>query len=141
MRIAYTTEEPGPALAKAIRGAATRDTLLAALTPFARVADDAIKCVEAMTDADFREFRRGLAREQRGTFAGEEWTLKHGAVVLPEVMISVTLVAQRFGAPWGCAFIRMAEAGLIEERDGRTRMTEKWRLRLVSPAPAGEGTP
>lgn len=36
------------------------------------------------------------------------------ALVMPEKMMKVTMVAIKFGAPWGCAYIRMKEDGVID---------------------------
>jgi hypothetical protein len=82
------------------------------------LAADAVSQIEAMTEADFPAFKKALKSERRGKFCGEAAMIRFGAILLPEIMMHVGLVAQRFGAPFGCAFIRMKDAGAIVEQDG-----------------------
>ncbi len=44
-------------------------------------------------------------------------TKKHDpaiALTMPEKLIKVTITAGKFGVPWGCAYIRMKEEGMVD---------------------------
>jgi hypothetical protein len=66
-----------------------------------------------MKREDFRQWRKGLAKERKGQFAGEDFAIRFGALLLPELLLKVGMVAVIFNAPWGCAYIRMKEAGQL----------------------------
>lgn len=81
------------------------------------VCTDAWDVVSKMTDADFTYFRWGLQQESKGTFAGEKWASNFGAILMPELLMRVSLIAEHFGAPWGLAWLRCEQEGIIR-RDG-----------------------
>ena len=87
------------------------------------LARDAYEVI-ATPDFDFAEFQRGRKLENQDTFAGEEWAVKFGAVLIPELLFRVSIVAMEFGAPWGCAYIRLREMGRIDEQNGYAVWTE-----------------
>lgn len=63
-----------------------------------------------MNDDQFAEWRSGFERERQGTFAGEEWALRFGAILMPERSIHASLAEMKFKAPWGLCLKRLAEA-------------------------------
>lgn len=111
--INYMSEQPED-YAKALTDADTLPKLVKTLDEWERVAADARKVVHSMTAEDFATWRDGLAKERKGDFAGEEWALKYGVVTMPEVLFKVSLIAQQYGVPWGCAYIRLRDSGNLE---------------------------
>lgn len=99
------------------RAASIRD-LREAVQKFRRFANDACKVVSKMDDEGWRAFKKGLRLERKGKFAGEDWAEKYGAVLMPEVMFRIGILAVKFHVPWGCAFLRAKQEGLIIERGG-----------------------
>jgi hypothetical protein len=89
------------------------------------VAGDALPIVEGMDLSAFLAFGEGMRQERRGKFAGEEWAAKYGAVLMPEVLMRVGMIAGHFKAPWGCAYIRCKEEGMIKETGGTARWIER----------------
>ena len=82
-------------------------------------AGDAFDIVSKMTAAQFRAYRKGERLERRGRYAGDEWVAEFEAILIPEMLLRIALIATRFGVPDGCAFIRAVKAGRFKERDGR----------------------
>lgn len=78
------------------------------------IANDAYKAVSA-DDFEWQEFCRGRALENKSEYAGDEWAKRFGAVLMPEILIRVGIVAHTYGVPWGCAYIRMRDEGMIRE--------------------------
>ena len=121
MMINYTTE-PIAGYNKAISGAKTLEELFEAVGMYKRIAGDALEVVGKMNGRDFLEFQKGLRDERKGNFAGEAFTEKYGAILMPHVMVEVGMLAHYCKAPWGCAFIRMKEMGKIKETRGIARI-------------------
>lgn len=120
MKITYFSENDTDYVA-GLKAAQTEDTLKDFLKQQRFIASDAYKA--ATSDGfDWEEFQRGRKIENSGRFAGEEWAAKYGAILMPEILIRVGVVAQNYGAPWGCAYIRLREAGCIRE----TRTHAQW---------------
>lgn len=65
-----------------------------------------------MSEDDFKRFRKDLpkfknAKGKEAERLEREW----GDIVLPRKLLLASLVAMKFHAPWGTAFIRLAEEG------------------------------
>lgn len=106
--------EPAEDYQRALDAASDHEDLRSALEEWTWIASDAMDA--APTDAqDFQEFKAGLAQERRGRFAGEAWAECFGAILMPELMLRVSEVADQFGVPWGCAFLRLREEGLLAD--------------------------
>ena len=97
-------------------------TTLAALKAFLdrwrSFAPDAYAVRERIGELTFIQFRKGLLSERAERYAGDEWAEKYGNIVMPDLFIHVSMAALNFHVPWGAAFLRMKEEGLIVERDG-----------------------
>ena len=115
LRITYLSE-PWKPYQDAISCARNREELRDAIKPFLQIADDAMK---ATRDMNWPEWQRGLTSERRGRFAGEEWEARYGAILMPEVMFKVSLIAFRFKMPWGAAYIRLRDVGRLRETKDR----------------------
>jgi hypothetical protein len=81
---------------------------------WSQFARDAYDVTRKMTQADFTEYQKGIAIERKGKFAGEEYAERYGAILLPEFLMFVSYVADRFKVPWGVAFIRLRDMNKIE---------------------------
>jgi hypothetical protein len=111
--ITYTSEQPQD-WAEALWRASTLSHLRDVCAAWEKLCPDAKAVVDGMkTREDFRQWRKGLAKERKGEFAGEEFAVRFGALLLPELLLKVGMAAARFNAPWGCTYIRMKEAGQL----------------------------
>lgn len=88
------------------------------LEHWAPFAPDAYKAGIQMDAVDFVDFRQGLIKESQSKYAGDRWAERYGNIVLPDLLLHVSVVAQQFNAPWGVAFIRLQQEGYIIEQDG-----------------------
>lgn len=123
IRIHYTSDTCADYCA-GLTKAKTLEALQTHVETYRRVADDAWKVVKEMDAPAFLRFLSGLRKERKGEFAGEEWASKYMAVLMPEILMRVSMVADQYGAPWGCAFIRLKEAGRITESSNVARWVE-----------------
>lgn len=60
---------------------------------------DALEIVKQMDEKGFLEFKEGLKKERRGSYSGDEWNDKYGAVLVPEDLIVASMLAKEFTAP------------------------------------------
>ncbi|MCR4339125.1 MAG: hypothetical protein NUW01_04465 [Gemmatimonadaceae bacterium] len=109
--ITYLWEPDGyvAGLTAATNHAALLDHLLA----WRPLADDALTAAPA--PSAFKTFRAGLLKERRGQYAGDGWAERYGAILIPYLMLRVSPIADRFGVPWGTAYIRLRDEGYITE--------------------------
>lgn len=112
MNVGYLSDIPAEYRA-AIDAAVSVSSLLAAIEPFLEVAADAYTVASVMAEADWVDFRAGLERERAGGWGGDEWSVRYSAILLPHRMVEAQLLAERFGVPWGTAYIRAREAGVL----------------------------
>ena len=92
--------------------------LLAVVKKYAEVAIDAVHATEKMDDNAFVEWRGALRKERRGEFMGEALMERFGAILMPETMLKVSLVADQFKVPWGLAYNRLREVGRLTIKHG-----------------------
>ena len=102
----------------------TLEDLQAHCQTYQRVADDAFKVTRDMKAEDFGAFIKGLRKERKSEFAGEEWAEKYGAVLMPEILMKVGVIADKYMVPWGCAYIRLRDVGRITEPNRVARWNE-----------------
>lgn len=106
--------EPVPAYNAAVTEAETLTELRLAIAPYAHFAQDAIEVVNAMDESGFETFRKCVAMERKGKYSGDENAPVVSVILMPEVFFHVTMLAVQFKVPWGMAFIRMKEHGLVK---------------------------
>jgi len=130
MRIQHLSE-PVKEYIKSIDEAKNKTELIRAIKRFKLVANDALEFVKK-EDFNFDEFKEGRLKDQRsiiekrdGWDGCEEWTNKYGCVILPEVMLMVSLLANHFCAPWGVAYIQAKSEGTITESGGVATWNKK----------------
>jgi hypothetical protein len=88
---------------------ATLDELRELMTLYSDLAIDGGRVVATMTEADFKDFRRGLKSERKGRFAGEAWAKRFAAVLLPLPMFRISQVAEQFQVPFFVAWQRLQD--------------------------------
>jgi len=111
--IGYLTEIPDR-WREALDGATTLERLQEVLFEWRELFPDAYAARPKAKDL-FENWREGLLMERGGSgkrkkFAGSLWAERWGAILIPSLMIEVSLVAEQFKVPWGCAYVRMQEA-------------------------------
>jgi hypothetical protein len=124
-KISYVSDNAADYVA-GLKTAQTLEDLKSFVTAQRFLAPDAFEAVHS-PDFNWDEFKRGRKLENKGDYAGDEWAKKYGAVMMPEIIIRVGIVAHQFGAPWGCAYIRMKEEGLIKETKAHAQYVERER--------------
>lgn len=115
--IGYTSDVPAM-YSKEIDSADTLERLVQATARWRLVASDAHDAAAKMGEAEFLLFRRGLRKERRGVYAGDEWCERFGDIIMPAVMLKVGVLAHKVHVPWGCAWNRLKEVGRVEIIDG-----------------------
>jgi hypothetical protein len=123
-QITYLTE-PGEAYRKGLDDATSLAELKAHVHAWKALFPDAWKAVGKLTEADFPAFPTAMKRERRKLYMGDEAAERFSAIILPEVLMATLLVADEFSVPWGCAFIRLREAGKIAIRDGSCHLVDE----------------
>jgi hypothetical protein len=89
-----------------------------------------LKDVVIESDADYNEFKKGLAVERTGQYAGDEWCERFGSLALPVYMLYASLLAGKYGAPWGVAYFRMCAEGAVPGVDPELAKQEIFSLLL-----------
>lgn len=92
--------------------------LKSGISRYEPIAADAVKLVKSMDEKTFVGFRSAMAKERKGQFCGDGWIDLVGTILMPEVIFRIAIVADKFKAPWGVAFLQMNKAGLIHVEDG-----------------------
>lgn len=87
----------------------TLEQLKGHVLAYEELALDAVEIVHRMTPADFKEFRAGLKKERRDVFAGEPWAKRFAAVLMPEPMFTIALIADEYKVPFVIAHLRIKE--------------------------------
>ncbi len=106
----------------ALRKVRNYTELLGLVNQYQAIAGDAVEAVQAgLTDPDafWNDFLEGHAKEMRGEYSGDEWAERFGMIPMPEIIMRVGLIAVHFGVPWGCAFIRLKEMGMLKKSRGQ----------------------
>src|SRR3990167_6215950 len=112
MKINYLTDDPSKEYGKRLKAARTLMALREAIEEYKNVAPDALHVVHKMDENDFKQFKKDLPKMK--TAEGKEaerMVEKWGKIVMPMKLIWSTIVANKYHAPWGTAFIRCEEVG------------------------------
>lgn len=107
-------DDIAPKWAESIRSVSSVHDLIQLCKYYGNLTRDALEIAEKMTDDDVIEFKEGLLSEARGIFAGEEWAKKYSNLFMPDVMVDVSLVADKYNCPEGTAYHRMLQEGFIK---------------------------
>lgn len=87
----------------------TLEQLRAHVLAYESLALDAARIVHEMTRKDFKEFRRGLKLERAGKFAGLEYSKRFAAILMPEPMFTIAIIADQYKVPFNIAHQRLKE--------------------------------
>ena len=118
MKIDLLTE-PVDDYQKVVNKAITRGMLEEHIFKYKLIAYDAYELVVRLRDRfDWKEWKTGLEKERKGEFSGDFWARTYGAILMPEVMFRVSMVADHFHVPWGVAYHRLIESGEIKVIQG-----------------------
>lgn len=107
------TDEFGDSYGAALDKANTLTRLIETTRQWREVADDAYQKALTMDEQDFKEWRHALASERHGKFMGMAMMDKYHALLMPEVLFKVTMMANQFHVPSGLMYNRLKEAGEI----------------------------
>jgi hypothetical protein len=80
------------------------------------IAGDALTQARAISQSDWNFVRKHRKTEGEEAIKVNELG---GAILMPEVMLRVSMVAYQFKVPWGLAFNRLWEGGRMREEDGQ----------------------
>ena len=116
--ITYISEQDTD-YASGLKAAQTELGLRTFLDEWTFLAQDACRCL--VNKFNWEEFAAGRKLENSGQYAGDEWNAKYGAILIPEMLLRVSVVAMEFSVPWGCAYIRLRETGTIRETNERVK--------------------
>lgn len=72
-----------------------------------------LKDVVIESDSDYDEFRKGFTLERSGQYAGDDWCTKFTSLLIPAYILYASLLAEKYGAPWGVAYLRMCAEGFV----------------------------
>lgn len=120
--IGYTTDLCSP-YAKDLSSVKTFGELLAFVNRWKLLAGDAFDSV-ANPAFDWKEFQAGRKKEKRGVFAGEAWSDKYGAILMPEILMRIAIMANEYLAPDGCVFKRLLDMKMLEVTNGRAILVQ-----------------
>lgn len=109
--VGYITDDVVENYVKTIRSAKSKQELLLILKSWSWIAQDALEIATQISN--WNEWEHFLKEETRGNYMGDELCLKYGAILLPEKMLNVSMTANHFKTPWGCAYIRMKQEGVL----------------------------
>lgn len=102
----YDTESPAPEYRRELDLCQDLQSLQALISKYSVMSPDLEK-VKMDTLEEYEEFKAGLVRERQGIFNGEEWCAKYASIVCPVYMVYADVIAERFGVPWGTAYLQM----------------------------------
>ena len=89
---------------------------------FREVAMDAAVAAERMTEHDHDDWRTALQRERSGVSMGSNNLERFRNILLPNVMMQVTIIADQFQIPWGMAYNRLKDVHFLVVRNGVATM-------------------
>lgn len=78
------------------------------------IARDAYLTTMAWSQSDFKAFQKWRELEAKGEFQGEQQAVMYGVVLMPEKLFKVSIVKSQFHVPWGIAYKRMKDEGLLK---------------------------
>jgi len=122
MKVISNISEQDKDYSDALRKMRNFTELLGLVHDYRAIAEDALKAVEAgraEPDVFWHEFNEGHAKEMRGEYAGDEWSEKFGMIAMPEIMFRVSMIAVEYGVPWGLAFTRLKDVGILTKGPGQ----------------------
>jgi hypothetical protein len=90
------------------------ESLIKHVSEFRLIGNDAYESVMSK-DFNWDEFVAGRKSENNNIYVGDEWALKYGAILMPEIVLKVGIYALEYQAPFGVTYIRLKEFGIIKK--------------------------
>ena len=108
-------DEPDKEYQKGLDSAKTLEELRKHVEYYEPLFPDAYKVVmlKTMDEEAFKIFRKGLKKERKGIFQGDKFVEQFGDIIIPALLLSVGVVAMKACVPFGCAYIRAKEIGVV----------------------------
>lgn len=78
------------------------------------IARDAYLLTMSWTPDDFKAYQKWRKLEAEGKFQGEKQAELYGPILMPEKLFQISIVKIQFHVPWGTAYIRMKQEGLLK---------------------------
>lgn len=72
-----------------------------------------LKEVKLETQEEYSEFLDGYNLEKQKIFSGEDWCSKYASIILPYYIFYAQLLADKYGVPWGVAYLRMCAENYV----------------------------
>ncbi len=94
--------------AQGLSGSRTLEQLREMVESYREIAQDAVNALPKDIE-EFLKFRSGLSKERKGKFSGLEFSNRFGSLIMPDIIVKVSMVAEKFKAPWGLCYLRMKE--------------------------------
>ena len=113
MEIGYMTELAAPYI-EGLKACQSKEELIDHVGEWSALCSDAMEQLKAK-DFSFSEFQAGCMLERSGSFAGLDFAKRYGAILMPEILMAVALLAGKYKVPDGLMFIRLQEAGALSE--------------------------
>lgn len=111
-QITYRSEQPQD-YAKELGTVETLEDLLDLLKRYETIAWDALDLAQKFDKKRFDDFLKALKKERKGIFSKSQ---DASVIMMPEIMFKVSIVAEQFKVPWGCAFIRLTDVGKLKHQ-------------------------
>jgi len=108
--------EPVQEYCDQVRSAKDLEQLLQRLSLWQWVASDAILDATKMKPSDWDEWRQYVTdaqSEEASAKIPEALHLKYISILMPADMVKASMVSMQFNAPWGVAFNRLSQEGLL----------------------------
>ena len=119
-QITYRSEQDQE-YAKELGTVETLTDLLDLLGRYETIAWDALDLAQKFDKKRFDDFLKALKLERKGKFSESQ---DASVIMMPEIMFKVSMIANEFKVPWGCAFIRLKDIGKLTEEKGRCYLLE-----------------
>ena len=119
-QITYYTEDPSKEYVLALRKVKTAKELIAILEYYKPLNPKGLQQAKKMTDKDVVDMHRDWKKASKPGLS-EKWVdtfvKRFGEVLVPDRLLQTALVAEKFKAPWGTAYIRLKETGKFKNSE------------------------
>lgn len=123
MEITYETDSLVPVYLEELEACKDFQSLRYLIDKYRTVSPDLAE-VRVESQEDFNTFRKGLEEDRKGNPPNEEWLRKYASLAIPFYMLKAEMLSQKFGAPWGVAYLRMCAEGVVPGIDAEAAKRE-----------------
>ena len=126
MEITYETDSLVPLYLGELEACKDFQSLRSLIDKYRAVSPDLAE-VKMESPTDFNAFRKGLEEDRKGDHPDEEWLRSYASLAIPFYMLKAEMLSQKFGAPWGVAYLRMCAEGVVPGIDPEAAKQEIFR--------------